>query len=198
MKMKFSAIPVVLLMILSLFSLQACSAAQFANVVSEIQAQLPAIESAVTTVAAFAAPEVLPMVTVVGAAANVDLPLLKAAVTDWQANPSASTRQKIESLVDDLVTKVDAQLLAANGLTKTPVVQAFLMALGILATALHAIDGLIISAQSAKQAKATAARRTAKLEQVLPLLDRRQLEDAAERHGTSLVASVRYAQALGY
>lgn len=199
--MKHSALPVVMLMILSLFTMTtttACTSQQFSNVVAQIQSQLPALEVAASAVLQFADPAALPLVGGVGAVVQADLATLQVAITAWQADQSGTNRQKIEAVIDAMVKSVDAQLLTANGLAKTDQQKIVLLAMSALATVVHVVDGFVINAQSAKQAKATAAARTAKLREIMPLLDRPYMATICKQQGVTLQAALDYQMELGY
>lgn len=131
-------------------------------------------------------------------AGKTDLPLIADETSKWLADPTTSRRTKIEGLFGDLVGKINGNVLSANRVVNTDSQKKALRDLRAFATILSIIDAALIVAMPQAQAKATAAKRQAKLKQLLPLLDRGILEAAARRNGTTVAAVTSYEQALGF
>lgn len=197
MKMKYSAIPVILLMIGSLLSSTACSSADFSHTVSLIQAELPAAQAAATIILNVTDPTLVPLVADYGARAKADLLALNDSISAYNANPSATKQQKIQAFVDKIVQDANAQLLQLNGL-KTDAANRAAQLIGAFAAVFAIIDGFIIAGQTKTQAKVHAAAHVAKLEQVLPLLDKNVLAQAAARNHVTVAQVTSYEQALGF
>lgn len=176
----------------------ACSANPVQNVIGQISAQIPAAVIAADAISSIVAPELVPIIGGFGAIVQADLGLLKEAIADYQAAPQTTKWQKVLTVIGDLVTKVDAQLLMLNRVQSGPSQVMAMLSMSALSTVLHIIDGLAISTQTKAQAQKTAALRQIKLQEVLPLLDRQQLEAASARNGVRLTAALSYQQSLGF
>jgi len=176
----------------------ACSANTIQNVIGQISAQIPAAIVAADAISAIVAPELVPFIGGVGAIVQADLGLLKLAIADYQAAPETTKWQKVVDVIGNLVTRVDAQLLALNQVKSGSSQEMAMLSMAALSTVLHIMDGLVTSTQSKAQAQKTAALRQIKLREVLPLLDRQQLEAASARNGVRLSAALSYQQALGF
>jgi hypothetical protein len=169
----------------------ACSSAQVENAVAQVEAQLPNLITLANNIATLSGnPEVAVVFGTVTTAIQADLPIFKAALAAYQADKSAGNFQAVIAALDSIINAVNPQLLAANKIASTPAQKTAVNALAVFSTALALSDGFLIAVQPAAAQAAHAATHTAKLREVLPLLDREQV--------ARYDAAVQYEQAHGF
>ncbi len=98
--------------------------------------------------------------------AKADLDALAVLCNDYSANPSTSTFQQIESLVDKLVGESDASLLQIIAIKDPETRQRIQLGIASFDALIHTIDGFIQTTQSANAVAAKAHSRVHKLREV--------------------------------
>jgi len=198
MKMKYSTLFVIPLLVLSLCTFEVgCNSASFATAVARIQAEMPAAQAAATAILSVADPALVPLVAPTASVISTDLAAVNSAIAAYNSTPNATTEAKVQAAVDAILNTVDSNLLQLNGL-KTPQAAQAMQYLAAFSAVWAVIDGFIVGVQTPAQAAAHAAQHTAKLEEMLPLLDQKKMQREARLSGAELQASVRHELALGF
>jgi hypothetical protein len=165
-----------------------CNQGDVQKAIALIDSQLPtAIALANTVISVLAQTGVLAEpngLTGVGAVISNDLATLKSLCDQYEAGASASVYDSIVKLIDQIVTEGDSAVLQASGIKDQKSQAAVTAVLGGLDTILHVIDGYIQSTQTTAQIKATASKRTIKLNQVRSAWNRGLLIDGARQAGS--------------
>ena len=165
--------------------LTGCSDTQTVNVINGIEAQLPLALSQAATIAKFAGnPSLAEVLFRASSAVTADKPALDAAIAAWKASPSSSKLQKIAAVVTAVASNLNAEVLAANGLTITTQDEQLAM---ISLTGLAAVfNGFAIALGSVnKQAMAMAGGMAVPYSRVAGLIPGVQKREVAASFGVS-------------
>lgn len=156
-----------------------CTASQLATSVAIIEQQLPVALTLAVNLASIADPALAPVFTLISTAVTTDQPGIAAAVAAWKANKSSGNFAALSAAVSTLAGKINAQVLAANGVANPQKDAIALTAIGGIALL---INGWAASLSGGNvSATATAA---------LHVIEgwpegRRQIEETAAVYGVS-------------
>lgn len=160
---------VMLSSILLMGTMIGCTSADVQKAVSQVAAEMPAVESAVAAASALASvadPALAPVILPLNGIAQIALPQLQGLLQAYASNPTANTFANITTVIDSIVTNGDTALLAASKISNPESQQKATAILASLDALLHVIDGFISQAQTPAQVQAKVAARTLKLKQV--------------------------------
>lgn len=159
-------------------SMTACTAAQVQTAAKDIAAYLPTAESTASEIASVVGlflPADQALISGTVTAVNAGLTQLQTGINSClqtpacMASPTSSGWQQIVAIVNNLVSQVDQSTLASAHIVDPASQQKAIAVLGLVSVAIHFIDSKIQSTLPATQVQATAAARTVKLSQVIPL-----------------------------
>lgn len=149
-----------------------CTGQDVATVVKNIsiyaQEAQPIVTQVITLVSLFTATQsgALSDMQRDNAKIQTDLKALVTLCDTYTAHPSDSVWQQIVTSVDALVTEGDTALMQLAGVKSDDSQKAAIAALASLDALLHTIDGFVQSTETPGQVKATAFRRTVKLQTI--------------------------------
>jgi hypothetical protein len=185
---KLGVIALCVLLVSSLLA-SGCTQAQKVNVANEIVNWTPAIESAVTTIAATAAlldPAAAPVFETATTGLHMLASGLSAAARAYLTNPNQTNLQLLQTLVVELQQNVNKGLLQAAHIENPNSQRTALAAINGLATAVNAVLALVQSVSTKAQVQAMAAHVSVTYAMVRPYVDQGRMAAAAARVRTDL------------
>ena len=181
-----------------------CNSADVQKAVALVQAELPTAIALVGDIApiiiAFAGPQGSASTPIQNTVNTIqsDLAELQTLCASYTSSPSTNVYDQILSVVDNIVVQGDSGLLAALQIKDPGTQQKVTVLFGSLSAVLHIIDGYLQATQSAAQVKATAAKRTIKLNAIHAYWspsDKKMIENAA---GVPFSTAYQHETALGF
>ena len=178
--------------------LTGCTAESTKQVVSEISAQIPVAQAAVTAGSIYASvidPGAAILISTATASVNAALVQIKNLCQAYAQSADPTVLASINTALNTVINQDASALLDAAKISDANSRTVALASLGTFQVALQLLYGIVQKGQTKQQVQATAAMRTFKLEQIAPYLPRQDVEMAT---GRTFQVAIAYETAQGF